>query len=103
VDVASLLLRSAASLTHVLVQQHAENERDRVSAVKPIGGGVLGDAELRHPGSVPQRGPGVTDFSALVARWAERASTEAEKWPDDPAEAVPDRAALEAIARRAAW
>jgi hypothetical protein len=47
-----LILRSAASLTHVLVEQHAQNERERVAA-EQVGGGVLGDAELRRPGSEP--------------------------------------------------
>jgi hypothetical protein len=32
----------------VLVQEHAKNERERVSAEQLVGGGVLGDAELRH-------------------------------------------------------
>jgi DNA-binding PadR family transcriptional regulator len=45
----------------------------------------------------------ITDFTALVDRWAQWAASEVEKWPDDPAQAVPDRAALEAIARRADW
>jgi PadR family transcriptional regulator, regulatory protein AphA len=45
----------------------------------------------------------VTDFTALVARWADWAAGEVEQWPDDPAEAVPDQAALEDIARRADW
>ena len=45
----------------------------------------------------------ITDFTSLVDRWAAWATTEVKKWPDDPAEALPDRAALEAIVRRADW
>jgi PadR family transcriptional regulator, regulatory protein AphA len=45
----------------------------------------------------------LTDYYALVARWAEWASEMVEQWPDDPREAVPDRAAVEEIVRRAQW
>ena len=45
----------------------------------------------------------LTDFYALVARWAEWATSVVEQWPDDPAEAEPDPAALEEIVRRATW
>jgi hypothetical protein len=34
----------------VLVEQHAENERERAAAQEFIGGGVLGDGEGRHAG-----------------------------------------------------
>jgi PadR family transcriptional regulator, regulatory protein AphA len=44
-----------------------------------------------------------TDFYALVARWSEWASAEVEKWPDNPVDASPERAAIEAIVRRADW
>ena len=45
----------------------------------------------------------LTDFYALVASWADWAAAVVADWPDDPAEAVPDQAALEDIARRAHW
>lgn len=45
----------------------------------------------------------LTEFYAMVARWSEWATAQAEQWPDDPAEAVPDPAALAEIARRADW
>jgi PadR family transcriptional regulator AphA len=45
----------------------------------------------------------LTDFYALVARWADWATAVVAEWPDDPANAVPDRAVLEDIARRAQW
>lgn len=44
-----------------------------------------------------------TDFYAMVARWAEWATATVETWPDDPGEAVPDRAAYEDLVRRATW
>jgi len=45
----------------------------------------------------------LTDFYALVDRWAEWATAQVRQWPDDPAGAVPDRAALEEVLRRAQW
>ena len=45
----------------------------------------------------------LTDFYALVARWAEWARTMVEQWPDDPGQAVPDQDAVEQIIRRAEW
>lgn len=43
------------------------------------------------------------DFYALVARWAEWATEQVEQWPDNPVDAVPDRAAMEETVRRANW
>ena len=69
-----------------------------------------GRAYLAGEGPFQQRaaqnmlaGAFITDFTALVDRWAAWATTVVEKWPDDPAKALPDRAALEAIVRRADW
>jgi PadR family transcriptional regulator, regulatory protein AphA len=45
----------------------------------------------------------ITDFTALVARWADWATAEVGKWPENPAEATADHAEMEAIARRADW
>lgn len=45
----------------------------------------------------------LTDLYLLVARWADWATAQVEQWPDDPAQAVPDRAAYEEIVRRADW
>jgi DNA-binding PadR family transcriptional regulator len=45
----------------------------------------------------------LTDFYALVARWAEWAAEVVESWPDDPAEARVDPALQEDIVRRASW
>ena len=49
---------ATAWLTHVLVEQHPKKERERVATEQLIGGKVLGDAELRHPGSVPHEARG---------------------------------------------
>jgi hypothetical protein len=46
-------------LTHVLVQQHPDQEGERVAAQQFVGS-VLPDAELRHPGSVPRGNAGTT-------------------------------------------
>jgi hypothetical protein len=69
-----------------------------------------GAAYLAGEGPFQQRaaqnmlaGAFVTDFTALVARWAEWATAQVETWPDDPAKAIPDRAQFEAIVRRADW
>ena len=45
----------------------------------------------------------LTDFYALVARWAEWATGVVQTWPDDPAGAPVDPAAFEEIVRRATW
>jgi hypothetical protein len=45
----------------------------------------------------------LTDFYALVARWAEWATGVVETWPDDPGQARVDPAAMEDIVRRATW
>jgi PadR family transcriptional regulator, regulatory protein AphA len=45
----------------------------------------------------------LTDFYALVARWAEWATVVVESWPDDPADAVADPAMLDEVLRRASW
>jgi hypothetical protein len=49
--------RLAASLTHVLVEQHPDHEGERVAAEELIGGGVLGDGECRHACDLAARGP----------------------------------------------
>jgi PadR family transcriptional regulator, regulatory protein AphA len=44
-----------------------------------------------------------TDFYAMVARWADWAEVQVQRWPENPEDAVPDPAALEDILRRAQW
>jgi DNA-binding PadR family transcriptional regulator len=45
----------------------------------------------------------LTEFYRMVAQWAEWAAGQVDQWPDDPAQAVPDRAAFEQVVRRAEW
>lgn len=45
----------------------------------------------------------LTDFYAMVARWAEWASAIVDRWPDDPSQAVADPAAMRQIIERASW
>jgi PadR family transcriptional regulator, regulatory protein AphA len=45
----------------------------------------------------------LTDFYAMVARWADWAVTQIDTWPDDVAGAVADPEALADIRRRATW
>jgi PadR family transcriptional regulator AphA len=45
----------------------------------------------------------LTDFCALVARWAEWATVQVEQWSDDPNQAIADEAEMAEIAERADW
>lgn len=45
----------------------------------------------------------LTDFYAMVARWAEWAATQIEAWPDDVTDAIADPQALTEIRRRSEW
>jgi PadR family transcriptional regulator, regulatory protein AphA len=70
--------------------------------------GSIAREYLDGRGPYPERLPWLTlvgqfldDFLVLVAEWAEWATAVVEEWPDDPAEAQPDLAALEGQARRA--
>lgn len=45
----------------------------------------------------------LTEYYAMVARWARWAAEQVERWPDDPARAVLDREVLRAVVRRAEW
>jgi len=69
---------------------------------------ATGRAYLEGGGAFPQRsalnllgGRFHTDFYAMVASWAEWATGVVETWPDDPLDAVADRAAIEEAVRRA--
>jgi PadR family transcriptional regulator AphA len=44
-----------------------------------------------------------TDFYAMVARWADWANEQVDRWPEDPARAVADLGDLAEIAERAGW
>lgn len=45
----------------------------------------------------------LTEFYAMVARWAEWATAMVDQWSADLNQATPDRAAVEEIVRRATW
>lgn len=45
----------------------------------------------------------LTDFYALVGHWADWASEQVKRWPDDVRTAEPDPAAIAAIVQRAGW
>jgi DNA-binding PadR family transcriptional regulator len=71
---------------------------------------AAGRAYLTGQGPFPERtaqailvGAFLTDFYALVARWADWATEVVAEWPDEPSAARPDLAALEEIVRRAEW
>ena len=68
------------------------------------------EAYLQGRGPYPERaaqnllvGAFLTDFYALVARWAGWAGELVDRWPDDPRAAELDRAALADVVRRAGW
>ena len=53
-----VLLRSTASFAPVLVQQHADQQGQRVTAEQFVGGVVLSEVEGRHAGDLPDHGQG---------------------------------------------
>ena len=58
------------------------------------------------PGRAAQNllvGTFLTDFYALVARWAAESAATVATWPEDPRAAEVDRAALADVVRRASW
>jgi DNA-binding PadR family transcriptional regulator len=90
-------LASLAAARDWAAEQNEENKR-------------AAHAYATGEGPFPQRaaqtmlaGAFLTDFCLLVARWAEWATEHVEQWPDDPAGASADPAALSAIADRADW
>ena len=67
-------------------------------------------AYARGTGPFPERaaqnllvGGFLTDYYAMVAHWAEWATTLVEAWPETPGEAVADPAALREVLARAEW
>lgn len=45
----------------------------------------------------------LTEFYRMVADWADWATAVVEQWPEDPAQAQPDRGVQEEVYRRAQW
>jgi len=70
---------------------------------------AVASSYLDRTGPFPERaailavvGKFMTDFADMMAAWADWATSVLADWPDDPADAEPDWATFEAIARRAA-
>jgi PadR family transcriptional regulator AphA len=79
----------------------AERNQDNIAA---------GQAYLAGEGQFPERaaqtlvvGRFLTEFYRLVAGWAEWAEGIVGQWPEDPRQAVPDRAEMAETVRRARW
>jgi DNA-binding PadR family transcriptional regulator len=78
-----------------------ERNRENLAAGRAYGAG-----EGAFQGRAAQTmlaGAFLTDFYALVARWAEWATSVVETWPDEPSSARVDPATVEEIVRRATW
>jgi len=89
-----------ASLAAARAWAAERNEENKHAAAQY----VAGEGPFQHRAAQAMlAGAFLTDFYALVARWAEWATTEVATWPDDPAEATPDPDVIEAVARRADW
>ena len=106
------------ALVKLLFAEHGSRDaalasiaRAREWAVEQNRGSVAaGEAFLRREGRFVSRAPEtmivgtfLTDYYALVARWADWATAQVEGWPDDPAERRVDPAELHAVLRRAGW
>ena len=89
-----------ASLAAARAWARERNEENRAAARAYLAG--EGPFQQRAPQTL-LAGAFLTDFYALVDRWADWATGIVEQWPDDPARAVLDRAALAEVARRADW
>ena len=63
----------------MLVEQHADEQRERVAAQQFVGGVVLGDAEGRHTHMVPQGRSGGTGTKLWVQDAGEDATKRAVK------------------------
>jgi PadR family transcriptional regulator, regulatory protein AphA len=65
---------------------------------------LAGEAEFQERVAVNMLSGGfLTEHYRMVAEWARWARAVVETWPDDPAEATPDRAAMERVVARASW
>lgn len=90
-------LASLAAARAWAVEQNEENQRAAHAY-------VAGEGPFQHRAAQNMIiGAFLTDFAALVVRWAEWATTQVEGWPADPSQAAPDEAAMAAIAARTTW
>jgi PadR family transcriptional regulator AphA len=79
----------------------AEQNEENIEAARAY---VAGQAPFQNRAAQNMlAGAFLTDFCALVARWAEWATMQVEQWPDDPSQATADQEAMADIARRADW
>jgi len=105
-------------LVKLLFAEHGSSDaalasiaRAREWAVDQNQGNVAaGEAFLRGDGRFGNRaaetllvGAFLTDYYALVARWADWASAQVESWPEDPALRRADAAEQRRVLRRARW
>jgi PadR family transcriptional regulator, regulatory protein AphA len=106
------------ALVKLLFAEHGSSEaalasiaRAREWAVEQNQGSVAaGEAFLRGDGRFRSRAPEtllvgafLTDYYALVARWADWATAQVESWPDDPTLRHADAAEQRKVLRRARW
>jgi DNA-binding PadR family transcriptional regulator len=106
------------ALVKLLFAEHGTREaalasiaRARDWAAEQNEGNVLAaEAFQRSDGRFERRAPQtlligafLTDYYALVARWADWATAQVESWPEDPAERRADAAEQRSILRRARW
>jgi PadR family transcriptional regulator AphA len=90
-------LASLAAARAWAAEQNEENKRAARAH-------VAGQGPFQHRAAQNVlAGAFLTDFCALVARWADWATAEVEQWPDDPSQAIPNPASMTAIAERAEW
>lgn len=105
-------------LVKLLFAEHGTREaalasiaRARDWAVEQNRGNIAaGEAFLTMDGRFDSRasetllvGAFLTDYYALVARWADWAADQVESWPGDPAERRVDESEQRAVLRRARW
>lgn len=105
-------------LVKLLFAEHGTREaalasiaRARDWAVEQNQGNIAaGEAFLTKDGRFDSRAPEtllvgafLTDYYALVARWADWAADQVESWPGDPAERQVDKSEQREVLRRARW
>ena len=105
-------------LVKLLFAEHGSREaalasinRARAWALEQNEGSIAaGEAFLRGEGRFGSRaaetllvGAFLTDYYALVARWADWATGQVQSWPEDPAQRKADPTELRAVLRRAGW